>query len=214
MREERRDNETECKSWEETLGCRFAHKARGSRGWGHPSLLPQSLWSLLARPPPPPGQFRGSPVSGCFFLELGPCRFPPFPGDVTNEKGGWGEEEQQPEHSSSRKKTGVRRGEMAQWFLSSNPALLDPLPSSSFRGRGWAVKAVPASFRGSAALHRAQPTCYPSGQAGLLTRGVNTPGCWGPNEALSWTSWNSFVNSKLPQSPGPFSIINLNDWTQ
>lgn len=39
------------------------------------------------------------------------------------------------------------------------------------------------------------------------------PGCWDRNEVLSWTSWNSLVSSKLPQSLGPFSIINLNDWT-
>lgn len=176
--------------------------------------MPQSLQSLLARPVPQPGQFRGSTVSRCFPLELGPCCFPPFPGDIPNENGGWGEEEQQTEHSSSGKDTGIRRGQMAQWFLSSNPALLDPLPSSCFGRRGRAVKAVPAFFRGSAALHRAQPTRSPSWQAGLLTRGVNMPGCWDRNEALSWTSWNSFVNSELPQSPGPFSIINLNDWTQ
>lgn len=125
---------------------------------GAPALLPQALQSLLARPASQPGQFRGSTVSGCFPLELGPWCFPPFPGDIPNENGGWGEEEQQTEHSSSGKDTGVRRGQMAQWFLSSNPALLDPLPSSCFGGRGQAVKAVPAFFRGSAALHRAQPT--------------------------------------------------------
>ena len=86
---------------------------------GAPALLPQALQSLLARPASQPGQFRGSTVSGCFPLELGPWCFPPFPGDIPNENGGWVEE------------GGVG---------------------------GQAVKAVPAFFRGSAALHRAQPT--------------------------------------------------------
>lgn len=157
MREGRRDSETQCKAGEETLGCPFARKARGSRRWGHSALLPRSLQSLLARPPPPPGQFRGSTVSRCLPLELGPCCVPPFLGGVTNEKGGWGEGEQPTGRSSSGKDTGVRRGEVAQWFLPSNPALPDPLSSSCFGGRGRALKAVLASFRGSAALPRAQP---------------------------------------------------------
>lgn len=37
------------------------------------------------------------------------------------------------------------------------------------------------------------------------------PGCWDRNETLSWASWNPSVSSKLPQSLGPFSTINLND---
>lgn len=37
--------------------------------------------------------------------------------------------------------------------------------------------------------------------------------CWNRNEALLWTSWNPFLSSKLPQSLGPFSIINLSDLT-
>lgn len=156
-REKRQRNTME--SWGGDSGLPICPQSQRLKEMGHPALLPRSFQSLLAQPPPPPGQFRGSTVSRCLPLELGPCCVPPFPEGITNEKGGWGEEEQQTGHSSSGKDTGVRRGEVAQWFLPSNPALLDPLPSSCFGGRGWAVKAVPASFRGSAALPRAQPAC-------------------------------------------------------